>query len=63
MTHGRPNRGSVIKPGGSGLGKGWEMGGVQEDGDACKLQLTHLDVWQRPTEYCEAVILNEINLF
>ena len=55
---GKPNRGSVIKRGGRGWGKGWEMGGrFRRRGTYVNLWLTHLDVWQRPTQYCEAVIL------
>ena len=36
------------------------MGGgreVKERGDTVYLQLTHVDTWQRPAQYCEAIFL------
>ena len=45
--------------------EGWdgvgEGKGVQEGGDICVyLRLIHVDVWQRPTQYCKAIILQLI---
>ena len=37
-----------------GVGNGRE---VQEGGDMCILMLIHGDVWQKPTQYCKAIIL------
>jgi len=34
---------------------GW--GEVSEGGDTCLLWLTHVVVWQKPTQYCKAIIL------
>ena len=37
---------------------GWEVGGsFQREGTYVYLWLMHLDVWQKPTQYCKAVIL------
>ena len=38
----------------NGVGDGRE---VQEGGDTVYLWLIHVDVWQKPAQYCEAVIL------
>jgi len=36
---------------------GWEMGGgVRREGTYVYLWLIHADVWQRPTQYCKAII-------
>ena len=36
----------------------WEMGEVfRREGTYISLWLTHVDVWQKPTQYCKAVIL------
>ena len=49
-----------------GMGGGRE---VQQGGDLCipcvyTLWLIHVDVWQKPTQHCEAVILQlKINTF
>lgn len=52
---GRPNQGSVIKPEvraeRKGLGDGREVQGRMKT-YVKHNRLTHLDVWQRPTEYC-----------
>jgi len=36
---------------------GWGGRGVQEDGDICIPGLIGVDVWQRPAQYCKAIIL------
>ena len=48
-------------------GDGWEMGGgcgvqgvggvFREEGTYVYLWLIHVDVWQRPTQYCKVIIL------
>ena len=39
-------------------GKRWEVGGrLKKEGSHVYLWLTHVDVWQRPTQYCEATFL------
>ena len=44
-----------------------EVGGGKEDqegGDILYLQLIHVDVWQKPTQCCKAIILQlKINKF
>ena len=35
---------------------GWEAGGRQE-GTYVYLWLIHVDVWQKPTQHCKAIIL------
>ena len=40
--------------GGRGVGGGRE---VQEEGDILHLWLIHVDVWQKPIQYCKAIIL------
>jgi len=36
----------------------WEMGGgFRREGTYVYLWLIHVDVWQRPTQYCKAIIL------
>ena len=39
-------------------GQGWEGsgGGVQDGGDTCIPMQIHTDVWQKPSQYCEAII-------
>ena len=38
-------------------GMGWEVGGrFQKEGDIYLLILIHADVWQKPTQYCKAII-------
>ena len=50
-----PNGGSVTTYRGR---KGWEMGGrFKREGTHIYLWLIHVDVWQRPTQYCEAIFL------
>ena len=51
-----------MNPGGVESGEG--QGAVQEGGDMCVyLWLIHVDVWQKPTQYCKAIILQlKINL-
>ena len=43
---------------------GREMGGrVKREGTYAYLRLIHVDVWQKPTPYCKAIILQlKINL-
>ena len=42
----------------------WEVGGRFKREEACVyLGLTHADVWQRPTQYCKAIILQLKNKF
>ena len=37
---------------------GWEMGGrFKRKGTFVYLQLIHVDVWQKPSQYCRAIIL------
>ena len=38
--------------GSDGVGGGRE---VQEEGDMCIRWLVHVDVWQKPTQYCKAI--------
>ena len=36
----------------------WDVGGrIQREGTYVYLWLIHVDVWQKPTEYCKAIIL------
>ena len=51
---GSPTQCSVTTLGG---GTGREMAGVQKGGTYVSLWLTHVDVWQRPAQYCKAVAL------
>ena len=38
-------------------GKGWEMGvRFKREGTYVYLWLIHIDVWQKPTQYCKAII-------
>ena len=38
--------------------KGWEKGGrFKREGTCVYLWLIHADVWQKPTQYCKAIIL------
>ena len=38
-------------------GMGWEVGGrVKSEGTYVYLWLIHTDVWQKPTQYCKAII-------
>ena len=44
-------------------GVGWG-GSFMEEGIYVCLQLIHIDVWQKPTQYCKAIILQlKINKF
>ena len=37
---------------------GWEVGGrFNREGTYIYLWLIHVDVWQKPTQYCKAIIL------
>ena len=37
---------------------GWEVGGkFKEEGTYVYLWLIHVDIWQKPTQYCKAIIL------
>ena len=37
---------------------GWEVGGkFRREGTYVYLWLIHVDVWQKPTQYCKAIIL------
>ena len=37
---------------------GWEVGGsFKREGTYVYLWLIHVDVWQKPTQFCEAIIL------
>ena len=36
---------------------GQEVEAVQEGGDICIPRLTHVDIWQKPTQYYKAMIL------
>ena len=39
-------------------GMEWEMGeNFKREGTYVYLQLIHVDVWQKPTQYCKAIIL------
>ena len=46
------------------VGLGWEMGGrLRREGTCVYPWLIHIDVWQKPTLYCKAIILHlKINL-
>ena len=46
------------------LSVGWEMGGrLKREGTYLFLWLVHVDVWQKPIQYCKAIILQlKINL-
>ena len=41
--------------------EGWDgMGGgkgVQDGGNICVSMAIHIDVWQKPTQHCKAIIL------
>ena len=42
--------------------EGWEVGGkLKREGTYVYLWLIHVDVWQKPTQYCKAVIFQLIN--
>ena len=55
-------RGGIKKPGvvlksscGMGWEMGWEMGQMfKREGTCAYLWLIHVDVWQKPTQYCKA---------
>ena len=51
---GNSNRGSVTAEGWDGAGDGRE---IPERRDVCILWLIHADIWQKPTQYCKAIIL------
>ena len=53
MTQGTPT-GALSQPRGVGRGRRWE-GGSRGMGPM-HLWLTHVDVWQKPTQYCKAII-------
>ena len=37
--------------------EGWEVGGrFKREGTYVYLWLIHVDVWQKPTQYCKAII-------
>ena len=39
-------------------GMGWDVGGrFKREGTYVYLWLTHADMWQKPTSYCDAIIL------
>ena len=40
---------------------GWEVGEFKRDGMYVYLWLIHIIVWQKPTQYCKAIIL-QLNL-
>ena len=40
----------------TGVG-GWEGKGVQKGGDVCLPVADQADVWQKPSQYCKALIL------
>ena len=44
---------------------GWEVGGrSKKDGTYVYLWLIHVDVWQKPTQYCKTIIIQlQINNF
>ena len=44
---------------------GWEVGGrFEREGISVCVWLIHIDVWQKPTEHCKAIILQlKINNF
>ena len=55
---GKSNQSSVIKRG----GKGWEGGGkFKREGTYGYLCLIHAAIWQKPTQYCKAIIQLKIN--
>ena len=44
---------------------GWEVGGrFKKEGTYIYLWLIHVNIWQKPTQYCKAIILQlKINQF
>ena len=44
---------------------GWEVGGrFKREGTCVYLRLIHVDIWQKPTQFCKAIILQlKINTF
>ena len=46
-------------------GMGWEVGGgFRKEGIYVYLWLIHVDVWQKPTQHCNAIILQiKMNIF
>ena len=39
-------------------GMGWEVGGgYKREGTYVYLWLIHVDAWQKPTQYCKAIVL------
>ena len=39
-------------------GMGWDVGGkIKREATYVYLCLIHVDVWQKPTQYCEVIIL------
>ena len=37
---------------------GWDVGGrLKREGTYAYLWLIHVDIWQKPTQYCKAIIL------
>ena len=44
-------QGTQTQRGGMGLGVGGARE-AQKGGDICILRLIHVDVWQKPTQYC-----------
>ena len=46
-------------------GMGWEVGGgFRKEGIYAYLWLIHVDVWQKPTQHCNAIILQiKMNIF
>ena len=46
-------------------GMGWEVGGgFRKEGRYVYLWLIHVDVWQKPTQHCNAIILQiKMNIF
>jgi len=59
---GNANQGSVTT---QRRGKGWEVGGrFKREETHVYLWLAHVDVWQRPTQYSEAIFFQlKINKF
>ena len=53
-----------LKPGLWNNLKGWEVGGrFKREGTCAYLWLMHIDVWQKPTQYLKAIVLQlKVNL-
>ena len=49
--------GALGQPRGMGWGGLWKGGGVEDGRTHVHLWLIHVDVWQKPPQYCKVIIL------